>query len=59
MVRRLEFVLNARVNCVPELLEQAVLFALEGAKPDAGSRFILSDFACFEPAPPRPVYRMA
>lgn len=54
---RLEFVLNARVNTTPQMLEQSVLYALESAKPHAGARFYFTDFECFQPSPPKPTYR--
>ncbi len=57
LVERLEFVLNARVNTSPQQLEQAVLYALESAKPHAGARFYFTDFECFQPAPPKPTHR--
>lgn len=55
----LEFVLNARVNTSPQKLEQAVVYALEAAKPHSGARFYFTDFECFQPAPPKPTYRLA
>lgn len=55
---RLEFVLNARVNTSPQMLEQAVVYALESAKPTPGARFYFTDFECFQPAPPKPTYRL-
>jgi G3E family GTPase len=54
---RLEFVLNARVNTSPQMLEQSVLYALESAKPNPGARFYFIDFECFQPSPPKPTYR--
>ncbi len=54
---RLEFVLNARVNTEPYVLEQSVLYALESAKPSPGARFYFTDFECFQPSPPKPTYR--
>jgi G3E family GTPase len=54
---RLEFVLNARVNTEPYLLEQSVLYGLEAAKPNAGARFYFTGFECFQPSPPKPTYR--
>lgn len=55
--RRLEFVLNARVNTAPQQLEQAVVYALEVAKPHTSARFYLTDFECFQPTPPKPTHR--
>jgi Ni2+-binding GTPase involved in maturation of urease and hydrogenase len=55
---RLEFVLNARVNASQQMLEQAVIYALESAKPSPSSRFYFTDFECFQPAPPKPTYRL-
>jgi G3E family GTPase len=57
LVERLEFVLNARVNTSPQMLEQAVVYALESAKPHPGARFYFTNFECFQPAPPKPTYR--
>lgn len=57
VVEQLAFVLNSRVNTSPQRLEQAVLYALETAQPQFGARFYFSDFACFQPAPPKPTYR--
>jgi G3E family GTPase len=54
---RLEFVLNARVNTSPQVLEQTVLYALEASKPHSGARFYFTDFECFQPLPPKPTYR--
>lgn len=57
LTERLEFVLNARVNTSPQNLEQAVVYALEAAKPHTGARFYFTDFECFQPAPPKPTHR--
>jgi G3E family GTPase len=57
LVERLEFVLNARVNTSPQMLEQAVVYGLESTKPTPGARFYFTDFECFQPAPPKPTYR--
>jgi G3E family GTPase len=57
LAERLEFVLNARVNTSPQMLEQAALYALESAKPTPSARFYFTDFECFQPLPPKPTYR--
>lgn len=54
----LDFTVNARVNALPSLLEQAVVYGLERAKPESSSRFYFTHFECFQPAPPKPTHRL-
>lgn len=56
---QLDFTINARVNALPSLLEQAVVHSLEHAKPESSARFYFTHFECFQPAPPKPTHRLA
>ena len=55
----LEFILNARVNASPSVLEAIVLNTIESLKPGESSRYYFTHFECFSPKPPNPTYRMA
>ncbi len=58
IVKQVEFTINARVNALPSLLEQAVIYGLEQAKPQASARFYFTHFECFQPTPPKPTHRL-
>jgi G3E family GTPase len=52
------FVLNARVNAAPEVLETLVRRALAQTGAGLEVRLELTDLSCFSPAPPRPIHRL-
>ncbi len=53
-----DFVLNARVNAAPEVLETLVRRALALTGTRLGVGLDLTELACFRPAPPRPIHRL-
>lgn len=53
---RAHFILNVRVNALPNQLEQTVRQAL--AQQTAHLRYDLTHFECFSPRPPQPTYRL-
>jgi hypothetical protein len=57
-VRRLEFVLNARVETAPDVLEGVVRAVMAELSPPPAFRYTFTELACFSPAPPRPTERM-
>ena len=57
-VRRLEFVLNARVEMAPDVLEGVVRAVMAELSPDPAFRYTFTEFACFSPSPPRPTERI-
>jgi G3E family GTPase len=54
---RAQFILNARVNTEPSILERTVRQALERCLPVGDARQDLTHFECFRPLPPQPTYR--
>lgn len=57
-VRRLEFVLNARVETAPRVLEEVVRSVMSELSPEPTFRYTFTELACFSPAPPRPTERI-
>jgi G3E family GTPase len=57
-VGRLEFVLNARVEIAPQVLEGVVRAVLAELAPEPALRYTFTELACFSPAPPQPVERI-
>jgi G3E family GTPase len=53
-----EFVLNARVNATPEVLETLVRRTLTQTAAHLDVRLELTELSCFSPAPPRPIHRL-
>jgi G3E family GTPase len=55
---RAQFILNARVNTEPSILERTVRQALERCLPAGDTRQDLTHFECFRPLPPQPTHRL-
>lgn len=55
---RLSFVLNARVNTTPRLLEQTVRHLFAEMTPEPDFHYSFAHFECFSPLPPQPTYRL-
>jgi G3E family GTPase len=55
---RAQFILNARVNTDPSILERAVRQALDHCIPAGNARQDLTHFECFRPLPPQPTHRL-
>ncbi len=55
---QIDFILNARVNTTPTILEALTHRAIEAVKIDAGVRHYFTHFECFSPLPPNPTYRL-
>jgi hypothetical protein len=53
-----EFVLNARVNATPDVLETLVRQALAQTAARLAVGLDLTEVACFSPPPPRPIHRL-
>lgn len=54
----LGFVLNARVNAKPELLEQTVRRVFAEVTPEPDFEYEFAHFECFSPLPPQPTHRI-
>ena len=52
------FILNARVSTTPETLEILIRQVLTQVEAQMGIHLEITDFACFSPLPPRPIYRL-
>jgi hypothetical protein len=57
-VRRLEFMLNARVETSPEVLEGVVRAVVAELSPDPQFTYTFTHFTCISPAAPQPVERI-
>jgi G3E family GTPase len=57
-VQRLEFILNARVETTPGVLEKVVRAVMAELSPEPAFRYTFTDFACFSPAAPQPSERI-
>ncbi len=57
-VRRIEFILNARVETSPRVLEQVVRGVMAELSPEPHFRYTFSDFSCISPAAPQPSERI-
>ena len=57
-VQRLEFVLNARVEAAPQVLEQVVRAVMAELSPEAAFRYTFTAFDCFSPSAPQPSERI-
>ncbi len=55
---RAQLLLNARVHCDPQTLEQTVRRTLAATQPQPEFRCDFVHFECFSPAPPRPTHRL-
>jgi G3E family GTPase len=57
-VRRLEFILNARVETSPRVLEEVVRGVMAELCPEPGFQYEFLDFSCISPGAPRPTERI-
>jgi Ni2+-binding GTPase involved in maturation of urease and hydrogenase len=57
-LRSARFILNARVNTSPEILESVARRSLQAASERIGIRCSVESWQCFSPAPPRPAHRL-
>jgi hypothetical protein len=57
-VRKIEFILNARVETSPRVLEQVVRGVMAELSPEPHFRYTFTDFSCISPAAPRPTERI-
>jgi G3E family GTPase len=53
-----QFILNARVNTTPRILEQAVRQTFAEMTPEPKFRYEFVHFECFSPRPPQPTYHL-
>lgn len=56
--RQLSFILNARVETRPDVLERITRAVIAELSPEPAFRYTFTEFACFSPAPPRPTERI-
>jgi G3E family GTPase len=57
-VERLEFLLNARVETSPAVLEGVMRAVMAELSPEPQFHYTFTEFACFSPAAPQPVERV-
>lgn len=54
----MHFVLNARVNTTPPILERVLRHTFAAVTPEPDFQYEFTHFECFGPLPPQPTYRM-
>jgi G3E family GTPase len=57
-VHRLEFILNARVETSPRVLEQVVRVVMAELSPEPDFHYTFTDFSCISPSAPQPTERI-
>ncbi len=57
-VSRIEFILNARVETSPQVLEEMVRGVMAELCPEPRFRYEFTDFSCISPGEPQPTERI-